>query len=134
VGQPLSSMFGYKTNGIWQTGEPCPLVNPAHCVPGEWRYVDVNGDGAIDGADRTIIGSAEPDFFGGLNNHFAFGRFNLDVLLQGSFGNDVLNANAVYLKSLTTASNEYASSFERWTPQNPSNTVPRAHLGRERRL
>ncbi|MBW3631232.1 MAG: SusC/RagA family TonB-linked outer membrane protein, partial [Gemmatimonadetes bacterium] len=134
IGHPVGAIFGYKTNGIWQTGEDFKASGDPNAAPGEWKYVDVNGDGRITGDDRTILGTAQPDFFGGLSNNVVLGPLSLDIFFQGSFGNEVANANAVFLKSVSTSTNEYASSFERWTAANPSNTVPRANLNRQRRL
>src|SRR5690606_15057387 len=43
--------------------------------------------------DRTVLGSAEPDFFGGLNNTFAYKGFDLSIFMNFSYGNQVFNMN-----------------------------------------
>jgi hypothetical protein len=137
VGEPLGIFFGYRTNGIYQAGDPCPLtvLRPTlDCVPGEYRYVDVNGDGRIDAKDRVILGSAQPDVYGGLTNDFTFGRFNLNVFLQGSRGNKVLNGPAINIRNVNTFSNQTTDALRRWTPTNTNTNVPRANYNRPREV
>src|SRR5438046_5190783 len=67
VGQPLGAIYGYKVTGLWQPGDACYLQPPqtADCTPGEYKVADLDGDGLITPADRTIIGYTEPKFYGG---------------------------------------------------------------------
>ena len=52
-----------ETNGIFQTqAEVDAHATQSNAQPGDIRYVDVNGDGKIDGDDRTQIGDPFPDF------------------------------------------------------------------------
>jgi hypothetical protein len=134
VGQPLGSFFTFKTNGIWQVGDPCPFANANDCEPGEYRYVDVNGDGKVNADDRTIVGTSQPDFFGGITNTIRYKALDLSIFVQGSLGNETLNVSALNLKMVAGRANEHASSYERWTPEKPSKTVPRANAVRPRRL
>jgi TonB-dependent starch-binding outer membrane protein SusC len=134
VGQPLGTYYAFPTNGIWQIGDACYFTSAANCVPGEYRYVDTNADGLSTPEDRVIVGKAEPDLFGGFTNNLTVGPFNLDVFLSGSLGNDVLNVSAVRLAGASSGTNQYAWTFDRWTPENPSQTIPRANNGRARRL
>ncbi len=129
VGQPLGAFFGFRTSGVWQQGETGP-----EAVPGEWRFVDVNGDGRITLEDRTVIGDPNPAVFGGLSNSLSLGRLSLDVFVQGSYGNDVLNAGVVRLTTVSGGTNELGFARGRWRPDRPSNVVPRANAARPRRL
>jgi TonB-linked SusC/RagA family outer membrane protein len=136
-GEPLGTFIGYKTNGLYQQGDACPLKSKRptlDCVPGEYKYVDTNGDGAISAADQTILGNAEPDFYGGLTNEFTAGPFNLNVFFQGSFGGQVLNGPAINTKNVNTFSNQTADALNRWTPQNTNTDVPRANANRPREV
>jgi hypothetical protein len=136
-GEPLGTFIGYKTNGLYQQGDACPLKSKRptlDCVPGEYKYVDTNGDGAISAADQTILGNAEPDFYGGLTNEFTAGPFNLNVFFQGSFGGQVLNGPAINTKNVNTFSNQTADALNRWTPQNTNTNVPRANANRPREV
>lgn len=130
VGQPLGSFYGYKTNGLFQTGDDIanlPTINPATTKPGDRRYVDVNGDGRITQADdRTIIGNAQPKFQGGITNTLSYLNFDLSVFFQGTYGNKLFNQNKQQLELLTGQQNASKIALERWTPTNPTNNVQRA--------
>lgn len=62
VGEPFGYFFGYKTDGIFQnqeevnsyTGIDGQLIQP-DATPGDFRFVDINGDGIIDADDRTKL-------------------------------------------------------------------------------
>ena len=133
LGRPLSSFHGYKVEGIWQVGDDFSKA-PPEAAPGEYRFLDVNGDRLINAEDRTILGDANPDFFGGMTNNFVLGPVSLDLFLQGTYGNEVLYMSAVDFKSVSGRSNEHAQALDRWTPQRPSNTIPRANFTRARRV
>lgn len=132
VGEPLGSFYGYKTNGIFQLTDDIsklPTIDPANTKPGDRRYADINGDGIITQADdRIIIGNAQPKFTGGVTNNFGYKGFDLSIFLQGSYGNDLFNQNKQQLELLTGQQNVSITALERWTPNNPGNTMPRAKI------
>src|SRR5690606_9324845 len=90
VGQPIGYFDGYRQDGIFKSqaeidrhvnanGEP---LQPG-AVPGQIRYIDHNGDGVINADDRTILGTAEPDFSYGWTNEVQWGQFSLYTFVQG---------------------------------------------------
>ncbi|MEO1011607.1 MAG: TonB-dependent receptor [Bacteroidota bacterium] len=126
-GRPLGVFFGYETNGIYATQEEADADLPNGSLfekdAGEYRYVDLDGDGDVDPDDRTVIGDPNPDFTYGINTSLKYKNFSLDMTFQGVQGVDILWTNAQFL---------YASSIEdrhimqerfdnRWTPENPNN-------------
>jgi TonB-dependent starch-binding outer membrane protein SusC len=136
-GLPLGSFYGLRTEGLYQSGDACPLDAPREyidCVPGEYRYVDTNGDGRIDAADRVVLGDGHPDFYGGLMNNIAYGRFDLSVFLQGSYGNEILNGPAINLRQMNVNSNQTRDALNRWTEQNTNTDIPRANQQRPREV
>jgi TonB-linked SusC/RagA family outer membrane protein len=139
VGQPLGSIYGYQVTGLWQQGDVCTLTpikgerNP-DCTPGEYKITDVNGDGVIDGKDRTLLGSTEPKFFGGFGNNVSWGPLTLDVFFNFSYGNKVANVNNVFSELATGFMNERAEVLNRWTPQHTNTDIPRANNARPRRM
>ncbi len=92
--------------------------------PGMPRFVDQNGDGHVNSDDRTIIGKTVPEHFGGFTNNLTYKNFDLSILAQWSYGNDVYNKNRN--KGEATAIpffNKYSTIADRWTPENPNTDV-----------
>jgi TonB-dependent starch-binding outer membrane protein SusC len=98
VGQPVGSFYGLLYDGVLQSGET-PLAS-AETGPGAEKYKDVNGDGGINDLDRVIIGNPNPDYIFGVNNDLSYKGFDLNVFIQGSVGNDVLNYTRAELETL----------------------------------
>ncbi len=142
VGSSISDFYGYKFNGIYQYSDFDKLSDgtfvikntvPAYSAnvqPGDAKYLDINNDGIISDADRTVLGSPLPIHQGGLSNNFRYKKFDLNIFLQWSYGNEVLNANRIVFEqgNYTPFSNQFASFANRWTPDNPSNTIPKAQI------
>ena len=57
-----------------------------------WKFADTDGNKVIDENDQTVIGEANPKFFGGLNNTFTYKNFDLSIFFTFSYGGEVLNA------------------------------------------
>jgi TonB-linked SusC/RagA family outer membrane protein len=134
VGEPLGAIYAFKTTGLWQQGDECYLQNPADCTPGEYKIVDVNGDGKIDLNDRTIVGYADPKLYGGLSNSLSYGPLTLDVFMNFSYGNQVVDMSRVFNGLSTGFMNERADVLNRWTPENTNTDIPRANFARPRRI
>jgi len=88
--------------------------------PGDQKISDVNGDGVIDGGDKTIIGSPEPDFFWGLGNTFRYKNFDLNIQLTGVMGTQVLNAVMADQadRMLGGRQNVRVDMLDYWSPDN----------------
>ncbi|GAB4010703.1 TonB-dependent receptor [Spirosoma migulaei] len=128
VGSPLGNFYGRVMDGIFQNqAEVDASAQKTTAKPGDIRYKDLNNDGAINDNDRAIIGNANPKFFGGFNNTFSFKGFDLNIFVQGNSGNQILNYGSFDLLNLTGGNNQSARVLDRWTPTNPSTTIPRAN-------
>lgn len=122
IGKPLNVFYGYKVDGIIQEG---PVESELQ-QPGEFNYVDLNGDGVIDSNDRTIIGDPNPDFTGSLTLTAAHeSGIDLSFQLYGVYGNDIFS----YSKLEAPRFRE-----KRWTPENPINDRPSLRSGRQYRV
>ncbi|RRB04685.1 TonB-dependent receptor [Larkinella rosea] len=127
VGEQIGLFYGYQSSGIFQTQAEVDGSAQKTAKPGDRRYVDQNGDGAINASDRVILGYAQPKFYGGLTNTFSYKGVELSIFMQGTSGNSIFNINRFEQESLTGVSNQSAETLNRWTPTNPSNTIPRAN-------
>lgn len=135
VGQPLGNMYGYVSdgrysvdeftcnNGKWVLNEggvdASSVLGNNYFRPGALKLKDLNGDGKITVADKTIIGNATPDFTGG----FSLSGYLYGVDLSANFnfmiGNEVYNANKVEFSSSRKFYNRNLSNMmdvdNRWT-------------------
>ncbi|REK52192.1 MAG: hypothetical protein DWQ49_13420 [Bacteroidetes bacterium] len=110
----MDEVYGYTSS----TGD---TIQPG-AMPGDFRFVDVNGDGQINADDRTMIGNPTPDWTAGITLDIQYKNWDLNVFGQGVFGNDIYNATRRY--DLPT-SNMPATAIDRWTGEGTSNTYPR---------
>ncbi len=130
VGQPIGSFFGFEADGLFQTQEEVTAhgIQPG-AQPGDIRFRDVNGDGVLNGNDRTYIGSPHPDVILGLNLNMNYKGFDLSMLFNGSIGNDIYNLTKYKTEFFNQAAyNKGSAVLDAWTPQNPGATVPRLSL------
>ncbi len=134
TGQPLGNFYGRRMTGIFQNKAEIDASAQKSANPGDIRYADLNNDGIINDADRTVIGNGNPDFFGGLNNTVTWKGLELNIFLQGSYGNDILNFGRFDLYNLNGNNNQSADVLDRWTPSNPGNTIPRANANGGQRI
>ncbi|MBB6270718.1 TonB-linked SusC/RagA family outer membrane protein [Pedobacter cryoconitis] len=126
TGQPIGVFYGLVTDGIFQNAAEVAASGQKNAKPGERRYKDVVPDGVINSLDRVILGHAQPDYTFGFTNNFSYKGFDLSIFIQGVQGNSILNLNRYELESMTGVSNQSVNVLDRWTPANPSNSMPRA--------
>lgn len=145
-GASFPSFYGWISDGVFSSEEEIASytftdsdgtvkqVQP-NARPGDVRYRDLSGpngepDGMIGSEDRTIIGSALPDFFGGIRNQFNYKNFTMSFFLNFSYGNDIVNYNRWQLANVNRGINQLTEVLDRWTPDNPNTNVPAARSQR----
>ncbi len=69
------------------------------------NYRDLDGDGQITRADRTIIGNAAPTLVFGFSNTLNYKGIELHFMLQGSSGSDIANFNSLLIGNPNGQSN-----------------------------
>jgi TonB-dependent starch-binding outer membrane protein SusC len=127
IGEAVGVFYGYEFAGIWQTGEESAAA-VFGAKPGDRKYVDQNGDNRISSdLDRKILGQAQPKLIGGITNTVSYKGIDFSLLMQGVSGNSVLNMNKFELEYARGDRNVSRDMLNRWTPTNPSNTLPRAN-------
>jgi len=92
--------------------------------PGDVRFVDRNGNGVIDGDDRTMIGNPHPDYTMGLSLHAAWRGFDLSITGNGTFGNEIAQS---YRDWAMSGTDNYTMDIvkNRWHGEGSSNKYPR---------
>lgn len=113
-GRPLGSFYGYVAEG----------VDPE---TGDMIYKDVNEDGIISASDRTYIGDPNPDFVYGLTNSFSYKGFDLSILIQGTYGNDVYNVSRMETEGMYDGRNQSTRVLRRWQIPGQITDVPRVN-------
>lgn len=116
VGQPVGQYYGYKVIGMFKeesdfyqrdadgnflldkNGNRLPVALPEnqHIAKdevwvGDYIFEDLNGDGVIDEQDRTYLGNPEPKFSYGFNNTFTYKGFDMNIFINGVYGNKLVN-------------------------------------------
>lgn len=155
VGDPAGLMTGYIADGLFQNlaeirksalPADTKVVSPTQGTwVGDVKFRNLNSDGFITAADRTIIGNPWPKWTFGFNNAFTYKGFDLNIFVVGSVGNDILNYER-YLNEIPFNSGTYANYFASIadyarptsiaigdsatvTLRNPGHTIPRLAPG-----
>lgn len=136
VGFPLGQFYGYRMEGIYQIGDS---DIPAGLAPGDVRYADISGpdgvkDGKITSDDRTFIGNPFPSFTYNFGFNAYYKGFDFSVFFQGVQGADIFNENRYWTEGMKDFHQQGAQVKYRWTPTNPSRTMPRAVQGNANNL
>jgi len=128
-GASVGSFWGLVRLGTWGTHEADEAAKFASyrssqpILPGDIKYLDVNGDYQINDADRMIIGDNNPDVYGAFINTFRFKQWELTVDLQYSYGADVLNMTKHSGEDRVAIANSYKTVLNAWTPENQNTPI-----------
>lgn len=126
-GEALGSFYGLRFIGIVQNGEDVsalPTVNGQTPEPGDLKYDDTDHNGRIDGNDRQILGSIQPDIVYGFNTQLTWHDFDFSASFAGSHGNEVYNALGRRLELTNDSYNVLSTVRDSWTPTRGGNTLP----------
>ena len=135
VGDPLLAFFGYETVGVYQNTaqiEADPVATALNdadpegdaIVPGDFIFKDTNGDGAITGDDRVILGSYLPSFTYGVNLGASYKNFDLSVNMMGQSGNKILNRKRGEIIWTPDGNMDADLAINRWHGDGTSNKYP----------
>lgn len=123
AGSPLSSFYGFKTEGIFNSqaeADAWPTYG-SYNAPGKLKVSDINGDGVINDDDRTVIGNPHPDFTYGINLDFSYKNLALNIFGNGSQGNDIYNYVRYFADFNTFQGNRSQRAlYDAWQPTNPT--------------
>ncbi|WP_236263867.1 TonB-dependent receptor [Dysgonomonas sp. Marseille-P4677] len=124
AGYPIGYFYGYKVEGVYQSLDDIansPENKEYKVTPGDLKFVDVNGDGVITTADRTMIGNPTPDFTYGFSVNLGYKNFDLSVDMMGVQGNEIYRTWDNYNWSKF---NYLAARVDRWHGEGTSNSEP----------
>lgn len=96
-GRSFPEFFGWVSEGIFLNQAEVDAWPKAfgatgtYNAPGSFKYKDIDGNGYIDAADRTYIGSPHPDFTAGLTLDLEYKGFYVNANFYATYGNDLIN-------------------------------------------
>ena len=138
VGYSINSIYDYKKVGIYQLGEEAIATAAYSLKPGDIKVAynltdgddvtfDANGvpSRKINGNDRFILGSTDPDYQGGFNTTVSYKNFDLGVIgifRSGGILISTIHAPQGYLNQLSGRRGNVKVDY--WTPENPTNKYP----------
>jgi len=129
VGHPMSSFFGYKVVGLFQSdSDVSSSATQDGAEPGFFKFQDTDGDGEITPEDRVFIGDPNPKFTYGINLAFTYKNFDLTAFIYGSQGNDIFNWNSWWIDFWPSFQGQKSTDLlnDSWTPTNTGARVPKA--------
>ncbi len=134
-GQPVGMWYVLQTDGLFQneadvlahTNANGQVIQP-DAQPGDIRYKDLNGDGQITNADKTVSGNPWPKYEMGFNAGASYKGLDFSMNWIGSFGAQVYNGYSSIV-DVINGDHNYAAGVQPWTPENPNTTTPRAYNG-----
>ena len=146
IGKNSLSNVMYYTNGVYGSIEDIP-INPltgrrmyitigrnsalgAYAMPGDPRFVDLNGDYVINNLDRVSVGDPQPKVTGGLSTNFSYKAFQLTLNSSFTLFRDVLNTplarklNAYYSPASSNYGLPPLDGLNIWYPGNEGAVYP----------
>ncbi|MFY0601392.1 MAG: TonB-dependent receptor [Cyclobacteriaceae bacterium] len=122
IGEPIGYFYGYKIDGVFQNESELDLPRTSQQGVGDFRFVDVTGDGEITPDDRTFLGSPIPDLIYGLSANASYRGFEISMDFQGELGKEIYDG-----KDAVRASqyNYQSRVLNYWTGEGSTNSEPR---------
>lgn len=122
IGKPISVVYDYKMQGVWQKGEDFSHQDPT-AKEGYLKFADLNGDSKITpDSDRVVLGQTAPKWIGGLTNTFHYKNWHLNIFIQTVQGVTKNNNDLTYGDE--TGRRNTPREIGYWTPENKNNTRP----------
>ena len=129
VGQSQFSIFGYKTDGLFQSqADVDSSPSQVGARPGGLKFQDLNGDGTIDGDDRDFIGNTLPDLEYGVRIDLGYKDFDFSVFGSGVAGRIGQDPYIFWNNFVQGRENAGLGVLNAWTPTNTNTDIPALSL------
>ena len=122
IGKALNGIYLLKTEGYINDQNEMPIFynaagvssylggdmgNSTYYKLGDYKFIDVNGDGQVGFEDHVYSGSALPEISGGIVNEFRWKNFDLNMLISYQLGRHMIN----YIRKRCLSTSEYYPSI-----------------------
>jgi len=126
VGYPIGAFYGLIADGFFRDAADVASHADQDGAPGRIKFRDLDGDGQITAADRTVIGSPHPDLTAGLDLGMRWRAFDLSGTVFGTFGNEIFDVQKEFYVFRNFSTNVRRDLLtDSWTPENPNAKYPR---------
>lgn len=127
IGEPIGVFYDYEKTGIWQLGEEADAAKYNAAV-GDIKVKDQDEDGSVSAAnDRIILGQVRPKWLASLGGSVQYKNLDFSFNLNSRWG--YLIKPAPY-DDITMDGQRWLPAVNYWTPDNPTNSYPRADQAR----
>ncbi|MRI00598.1 SusC/RagA family TonB-linked outer membrane protein [Kriegella sp. EG-1] len=129
VGQSQFSIFGYQTDGLFQSAED--VANSPTQVgarPGGLKFKDISGNGSIGTEDRDFIGNTLPDLEYGVRIDLGYKNFDFSVFGSGVTGRIGQDPYILWNNFVQGRENAGLGVLNSWTPTNTNTDIPSTSL------
>ena len=136
VGYAAGVFYGYQTAGVFSSAAEANAANLKYPTglaenpyqnfrAGDVHFVDQNGDGWINEADRVVIGDPNPSIYGNIFSRLTWKNLTLDIVFKYSLGNDIYNYQRRQLESANNIWNQTTAVVNRWRYDGQQTNMPR---------
>lgn len=129
VGKSRNTLYTYKSGGVAQSGDMAWLsginFNGRNVNPGDLYIIDADGSKTITEADKYVVGSTDPKFYGGFSTDLSYKGFELNAVFNYSYGAKKLSSYYETLMSSVGTGIAGKDLLNAWTPENTNTNIPR---------
>lgn len=123
IGRDPDQIWDYERNGVWQVDEKQEAAKFG-LQPGDFKYVDMDGDGVLTNDDKVFMGYKTPRFRWTLRNEFTFYKdLSLSFMMYSYWGQYDSFNRAANSSNFADRCTEYVQPH--WMPNNPINDYAR---------
>ena len=116
--------FGYEAAGRYENWNDIwyyPIYKDRDVLPGDYKYVDWNGDGEINGQDEHPFAYDQTPWLNySVNFDFAYRNFDLSLLFQGSALGSMQYQEPLYSIWGSNGGGTLEQYLDRWHPVDPN--------------
>ena len=137
VGESLNALYGYEFAGV-NSGNGNPVYYNAtgqlvqrNIQNGTYYFANSLSDPALGAvttlttADKKVLGSAQPTYFGAFTNSFSYKGFELEFMFRFQGGNKIMNITRQEVLLNQKFANNGTEILNRWTTPGQVTDVPK---------
>ncbi|NDV57422.1 TonB-dependent receptor [Bacteroides sp. 519] len=129
IGKSRNTIYTYKSGGVAQLADMEWLskinFNGRNVNPGDLYVIDADGSKTITEADKYVVGSTDPKFYGGFSTDLSYKGFEFNAVFNYSYGAKKLSSYYETLMSSVGTGIAGKDLLNAWTPENTNTNIPK---------